>query len=134
MSHFVVGCRESHCFTHLVFDGDSKILRTLPLPLAILVTSIVVPVALSCCKHTLTHQPLHCLHMPHVLICFLLCADMQERLLAETSRNGESSWRKNYYMPAQADRCVHSLLAVSAPQGFVTMSKFSIASPAGVCR
>ncbi|KAK9908684.1 hypothetical protein WJX75_001402 [Coccomyxa subellipsoidea] len=49
---------ESHCFTHLVFDGDSKILH------------------------------------------------MQERLLAETSRNGESSWRKNYYMPAQADRLV----------------------------
>ena len=26
----VPACRESHCFTHLVFDGDSKILRMPP--------------------------------------------------------------------------------------------------------
>lgn len=33
-------------------------------------------------------------------------ADMQERILAETGTQHESSWRKNYFMPAQADRHV----------------------------
>lgn len=38
---------------------------------------------------------------------------MQERILAETSRGGESSWRKMYYMPAQADRS--ALLGLALP-------------------
>ena len=33
-------------------------------------------------------------------------ADMQERILAETGTQHESGWRKNYFMPAQADRYV----------------------------
>ena len=37
-------------------------------------------------------------------------ADMQERILAETGTQHESGWRKNYFMPAQADRWVHHAL------------------------
>ena len=36
----------------------------------------------------------------------MFAADMQERILAETGTQHESGWRKNYFMPAQADRQV----------------------------
>ncbi len=114
----VHACRESHCFTHLVFDGDSKILRMPPCIYLYCQCMEYYWISLGCADNGIASWP------PDLnahgsgpasnggvkwwrsawVICLLLCADMQERLLAETSRNGESSWRKNYYMPAQADR------------------------------
>lgn len=53
-----------------------------------------------------------------------LLADMQERILAETGTQHESSWRKNYFLPAQADRhalppfsAVHALRSINLSMG-----------------
>ena len=51
----------------------------------------------ACC--TLLQQVMACADLES-----MMPADMQERILAETGTQHESGWRKNYFMPAQADR------------------------------
>ena len=66
----------------------------------------------ACC--TLLQQVMACADLES-----MMPADMQERILAETGTQHESGWRKNYFMPAQADRCVaDTLLLLCKPLPF----------------
>lgn len=119
----------SHLFVHNVFDGDSKILRASllrPAPMHISPCEVLEAITRQAwiLESSLVSCPWLLALLAGVLSTLLpalhsagkdcysstgvdsifVSADMQERILAETGTQHESSWRKNYFMPAQADR------------------------------